>query len=452
MDDETIVALATPPGKAGIAVIRLSGSKSQAIIRDLFEPLPTAWQARKSYHGFIQAQGRRIDECLVVFFQAPRSYSGEDMVEISLHSNLFIIEEVIGLACRLGARVALPGEFTYRAFRNGKMDLLQAEAVNDLIKANSRVYAVMEFANLEGRLSKMVSLIRSRLLQMAIDIETEIEFAEDQRLGTAAVDPGLTATVNDLEKILSQSRFNDILDNGMHIVIAGKVNVGKSSLFNALLMKERSIISPLPGTTRDYIQEKLYLEGLPFQITDMAGIRNGTADDIENQGIRRSLDKINQADAVIFMVDASLPLENSDHEIYRLIREKKRILLANKKDRALAQVVENIRLAFPDETVHLVSAKNQENLDVIVDFLKNLWQEIGAPGTNPVVNLRQKILLEKLLQHLRQIEPMHAKPQIKAEVIAEEIRQGLQLIGELTGAISSEEILQGIFAQFCIGK
>jgi tRNA modification GTPase len=168
--------------------------------------------------------------------------------------------------------------------------------------------------------------------------------------------------------------------------------------------------------------------------------------------MRRSLDKINQADAVIFMVDASRPLENSDHEIYHLIREKKRILLANKKDQALAQVVENIRLAFPDETVHLVSAMNQENLDVIVDFLKNLWQKIGAPATNPVVNLRQKFLLEKLLQNLRQIQQMQARPQIKAEVIAEEIRQGLQLIGELTGAISSEEILQGIFAQFCIGK
>ncbi len=139
MDDETIVALATPPGKAGIAVIRLSGSKSQAVVRDLFEPLPSVWQARKSYHGFIQSQGRHIDECLVTLFKAPRSYSGEDMVEISLHSNLSIIEEVIGLACRLGARPALPGEFTYRAFRNGKMDLLQAEAVNDLIPATSRV-------------------------------------------------------------------------------------------------------------------------------------------------------------------------------------------------------------------------------------------------------------------------------------------------------------------------
>jgi tRNA modification GTPase len=452
MDDETIVALATPPGKAGIAVIRLSGSKSQAIVSALFEPLPIAWQPRKSYHGFIHAQERHIDECLVTLFKAPRSYSGEDMVEISLHSNMFIVEEVIELTCRLGARPALPGEFTYRAFRNRKMDLLQAEAVNDLIQANSRVYALMEFANLEGRLSQMINSIRARLLQMAIAIETEIEFAEDQMLETDVVDSGLTALAADLEKILGQSRFNDTLDQGMHIVIAGKVNVGKSSLFNALLLKERSIISPLPGTTRDYIQEKLYLDGLPFQITDMAGIRNGMGDDIENQGMRRSLDKIAQADAVIFMVDASRPLEASDHDIYHLIRKKKRILLANKKDQALEQALKNIGAAFPDETVHMVSVKDQENLQPVIDFLKSLWQEIAEPATAAVVNLRQKFLLGKLLQTFRQIEKMQGQRPVQTEAIAEEIRQALQLIGELTGAISSAEILRGIFAQFCIGK
>ncbi len=452
MDDETIVALATPPGQAGIAVIRLSGSKSHAIVRALFEPLPGTWQGRKSYHGFIQSRGRRIDECLVTVFKAPRTYSGEDMAEISLHSNLAIIEAVIDLTCRLGARPALPGEFTYRAFRNGKMDLLQAEAVNDLIRANSRVFALMEFGNLEGRLSQMVGSIRARLLEMAMAIETDIEFAEDQRLETVAIDPGLSATINDLEKILGQSRFNETLDQGMQLVIAGRVNVGKSSLFNALLMKERSIISPLPGTTRDYIQEKLHVDGLPFRITDMAGIREVSGDDIENQGMRRSRDKIAQADAVIFMVDASQALQAGDHEIYSLIREKKRILLANKKDLAPPAAIENIRRAFPDEIMHLVSAKNGENLEPIIDFLKKLWRQIAEPACDMVVNLRQKTLLAKLLQNLRHIEQWQTQCPAQTEMIAEEVRQGLRLIGELTGAVSSTEILQGIFAKFCIGK
>ncbi|MCX6556042.1 MAG: tRNA uridine-5-carboxymethylaminomethyl(34) synthesis GTPase MnmE [Candidatus Aminicenantes bacterium] len=452
MDDGTIVALATPPGKAGIAVIRLSGNDCQAIVNSLFEPQPAEWQARRSYHGFIRAEGRRIDECLVTLFKAPRSYSGENMAEISLHANAFIVEEVIGLACRLGARLALPGEFTYRAFRNHKMDLLQAEAVNSLIRANSRVYALMEFNNLEGRLSKRIGSLRERLTQMAIAVETELEFAEDQQLEMADAGQGLRAAAGDVEAILSQSRFHDVLDQGMRVVIAGKVNVGKSTLFNALLMKERSIISHLPGTTRDYIQEKLHLNGLPFQITDMAGIRDGSTDDIENQGMRRSLDQIAQADAVIVMVDASLPLDASDRTIGRLSNGKKRILLANKRDRAKQRAVKGIRQAFPGETVHLVSAKNGENLEVVVDFLKCLWHELGDPATTILVNLRQKSLLEKLLLTLRGIERMRAQRPVQAEALAEEIRHGLQLIGELTGAVSSAEILDGIFAQFCIGK
>jgi len=452
MDDGTIVALATPPGKAGIAVIRLSGNDCQTIVGSLFQPLPSEWRARKIYHGYIQSAGRHIDECLVTLFKAPRSYSGEDMAEISLHSNAFIVEEVIGLACRLGARLALPGEFTYRAFRNNKMDLLQAEAVNSLIRANSKVYALMEFNNLEGRLSQRIGSLRDRLTQLAIAVETELEFAEEQRLEMTAADDGLKAAANDLETILGQSRFHDILDQGMQVVIAGKVNVGKSSLFNALLMKERSIISHLPGTTRDYIQEKLHLDGLPFQITDMAGIRDSSGDDIENQGMLRSLDKIAQADAVIFMVDASRPLDASDREIYHLTGRKKRILLANKSDQAQERVVRNIRQAFDGETIHLVSAKNGENLEPVVDFLKGLWQEMGDPAATILVNLRQKSLLEKLLQNLREIERMQAQPAFQAEALAEEIRHSLQLIGELTGAVSSAEILQGIFAQFCIGK
>ena len=452
MDEDTIVALATPPGRAGIALIRLSGSQSQEIIRSVFEPLPQPWQGRKSYHGFIHHQGRHIDECLVTIFKAPRTYSGEDMAEISIHSNHALIEAVIDLTCRFGARPALPGEFTFRAFRNGKLDLLQAEAVNELIQANSRVFAQMEFGNLEGRLSKKIASIRSRLLQMAVAIETDIEFAEDQNLKIADAVPGLSAAAADLEKILSQSRFNEILDNGIHVVIAGMVNVGKSSLFNALLMKERSIISHLPGTTRDYIQEKLHLDGLPFQITDMAGIRPGTGDDIENQGMSRSLDKIAQADAVIFMVDASRPVQDGDHEIYRLLGNKKRILLANKKDLAPDGALAAIRRDFPGETVHLLAARNAENLEPVIDFLKKLWRETEAVAGELAVNLRQKTLLEKLLQNLRQIERMQSLSLLPVEVIAEEIRHGLRQIGELTGAISSAEILQGIFAQFCIGK
>jgi tRNA modification GTPase len=452
MDEETIVALATPPGRAGIAVIRLSGSQSEAILVKIFQPLPQKPQARRSYHGFIHDGPGCIDECLAILFRGPRSYSGEDMAEISLHSNLFVIEQVLTLICCCGARPALPGEFTYRAFRNGKLDLLQAEAVNDLIQANSQRYSLMEFNNLEGRLSRSVAALRDSLLQAAVDIETRIEFAEDQHIEEAAPGGGLPGAAAALEQILASSRFNEVLNQGLNVVIAGKVNVGKSSLFNALLLKERSIISALPGTTRDYIQETLHLDGFSLRITDMAGIRSAAGDEIENLGMQRSLDKIAQADAVMFMVDASLPLAAGDLDIYRLLAGKKRVLLANKSDLAQAGVVQAIRAAFPGEAVHLISAKNGDNLEAAVDFLKGLLRQIpDSPGAT-AINMRQRLLLEKLREKIGLIVELQARTPAPCELVAEEIRQGLALIGELTGAIGSADVLRGVFAKFCIGK
>ena len=236
------------------------------------------------------------------------------------------------------------------------------------------------------------------------------------------------------------------------MVIAGRVNVGKSSLFNALLLKERSIISPLPGTTRDTIQEKLVVDGFPIHITDMAGIRAAGGDDIENQGVQRSLAEIAQADAVIFMVDASLAPGEADRRIYRLLADKKRLLLANKSDLARAGIVKRIRAAFPGETVHLVSAKNGENLEAVTGFMKDLLRQMPEAAGQTVVNLRQKALLEKLLLNIRRILHMQEQGLETTEVVAEEIRQGLGLIGELTGAIGAADILRGVFARFCIGK
>ena len=452
MDDETIVALATPPGRAGIAVIRLSGSQCAGILARTVGPLPEKLKARHSYHGFIHDGAARIDECLAVLFRAPASYSGEDMAEISLHSNLFVIEQVLALFCRCGARPALPGEFTYRAFRNGKLDLLQAEAVNDLIQANSQRYSLMEFNNLEGRLSRAVAALRDALLQAAVEVETRIEFAEDQHLEDSAAGTGLPAASAALEQILASSRFNEVLNQGLHVVIAGRVNVGKSSLFNALLLKERSIISALPGTTRDYIQETLHLDGFSFRITDMAGIRSAAGDEIESQGMQRSLDKIAQADAVIFMLDASQPSAESDREIYRLLDGKKRVLLANKSDLALPGAAADIGAAFPGETVHLVSARNGDNLESAVDFLKSLPRQIPDTPGAIALNLRQRLLLEKLRERIGRIMGLQEREPAPAELVAEEIRQGLGLIGELTGAVGSGDILRGVFAAFCIGK
>jgi tRNA modification GTPase len=451
MDDETIVALATPPGQAGIAVVRISGSRSESIVRAIVRPLPVILQPRHSHHGFIQDGPRRLDECLAVFFRAPRSYSGEDMAEISLHSNLFIVEEVLDLACRLGARPALAGEFTYRAFRNGKLDLLQAEAVNDLIRANSRAGSLLEFDNLEGRLSQAIGAVRAALLSEAADIEGAIEFAEDQHFVPAA-NPALDEAAASLDAILAAGRFSEVLSRGLAVVIAGRVNVGKSSLFNVLLLRERSIVSALPGTTRDFIEETLHLDGFTIRVTDAAGIRPVAGDDIENQGMQRSLDKIAGADAVLFMVDASQPLQDSDLEVARRLGAKKRLLLANKSDLADEKAVRGIRDAFPGEPVHLVSAKNGDNLGVVSAFLKGLLRDLPDPSGMIAVNLRQKGLLQKLKDAISRVRGLQAQQPAPGELVAEEIRQALRIIGELTGEIGADDILRGVFARFCIGK
>jgi tRNA modification GTPase len=451
MDEETIVALATPPGQAGIAVVRISGSRSQSIVQGIIRPLPAAWPARYSVHGYIHDGPRRLDECLAVLFRAPRSYSGEDMAEISLHSNLFVVEEVLALVCRHGARPALPGEFTYRAFRNGKLDLLQAEAVNDLIRANSRAGSLMEFGNLEGRLSREVGAVRAALLHEAATVESAIEFAEDQHIAISA-DSALAAAAASLDRILAASRFSEVLARGLRVVIAGRVNVGKSSLFNALLLQERSIVSALPGTTRDFIEETLHLDGFTFRVADVAGIRPAAGDDIENQGMQRSLDKIAAADAVLFMVDASQPLQECDREIQRRLEGKKRLLLANKSDLADTAVVSSIRAAFPQDTVHLVSAKNGDNLGAVSAFLKGLLRDLPDAAAVVAVNLRQKGLLQRLREAIGRIRDLQAQAPAAGELVAEEIRQALRVIGELTGQVGAEDILRGVFARFCIGK
>ncbi len=453
MDEETIVAPATAPGRAGIAVIRLSGGRSEEILRGLMAPLPGRVVPRRSYRCFLHVAGRPVDECLAVLFRAPRSYSGEDMAEISLHGNPFLVEAALAQACRLGARAALPGEFTYRALRNGKLDLPRAEAVNDLVNAGSRAAALLQFGNLEGRLSQAAATLRDALLGEAAAVEAAIEFAEDQHLEGAACGSGLEAAAAALEAILAGSRFGQVLQRGLRVAIAGRVNVGKSSLFNALLLEERAIVSHLPGTTRDTLAETLLLDGAAFRISDAAGLRAEAGDGVENEGMRRSLDLVAGADAVLLVVDASRPLGEEDREIHRLLAGKKRLLLANKcdltGDEAAAAAV---RAAFPGEPVQAISAKTGAHLEAVTAFLKGLAVDLPEAGDILTLNLRQKGLLEGLRGRLAEARRLRDATPPAWELVAEEIRGGLALLGELTGASGVDDVLHGVFASFCIGK
>jgi len=452
MDDDTIAALSTPLGRGGIALIRVSGQNTLDIINDISEKVPKKVIPKRAYHTFIVDKLKRIDECVITFYKKPNSYTGENVAEISIHSNPFIIEEVLGLILKNNARGALPGEFTYRAFKNGKMDLIQAESVNELINANSKYYASMKFGNLEGKLSELMKKLRENLIELGIKIETIIEFEEDQFLDDIDIIYEIRKSLKIIEKILLNSRFTEILDKGLNVVIAGKVNVGKSSLFNLLLMEDRSIISHIPGTTRDFIKEKIHINGLPFEITDVAGMDKEVTGSIEKEGIKRSYEKIKKSDAVIFMLDASRELNETDLNIFNSIKCKERLVVVNKIDIANKKILKQIRSNFMKEKIHEISVKKNTNVDVIFSFLNGLVNNIKNRDIDFIVNYRQMNLLKRLDGYLKTLINMIKTKKSNAEIIAEEIRSAIKVIAELTGDISNDEILNGIFSKFCIGK
>jgi tRNA modification GTPase len=454
-DTDTIAALSTPWGRGGIAVIRVSGEKTQPILKKIIEKCPTPLTPGKTYHSFVIDGKKRIDECVMFFLKAPHSYTGEDTAEISVHSNPFLVEEILNLIYKTGkkgTRSALPGEFTYRAFKNGKMDLLQAESVNELISANSRYFAHMKFAALEGKLSRMMEELKEELINLGVRIETKIEFEEDQFFDEISIADQLNAPLKRLESLLTNARFNELLNKGLNVVIVGKVNVGKSSLFNTLLMEDRSIISHIPGTTRDFIREKIYIDGFPIEITDAAGINRETRDDIEAQGIQRSLEKVKHCDAVIFMLDASSPLDHNDKEIYDLIKQKKKLVVVNKLDIKEQTVLDTISAYFEDEAITQISVKEHTNIETISSFFKGIIDDIKGKETDFTINQRQKLALEELKAILTRVKKMSVIHSSHVEIMAEEIRQAVDIIGQLMGAITPDDILNKIFSQFCVGK
>lgn len=462
MDDDTIAALSTPMGRGGIAVIRISGARTSFILKQIIDNLPEPVASRRVYHAFVISKGKKIDECTVVFFRSPRSYTGEDLAEISIHSNPFVIEEALDLIMAQGARKALAGEFTYRAFKNGKIDLIQAEGVNELINANSRFFAHLQMDSIQGKLSALIGKLKTNLIEMGIRIETAIEFEEDQFLNREDILGGaelIHETRDILNHILSHSMFNDVLNKGIQVVIAGKVNVGKSSLFNCLLMEDRAIVSEKPGTTRDFIKEKIFLEGFPFDIVDIAGINLAGRDEIECQGIRRGYDKIESSDAVIFVVDASAGIDGDDLKIFKHVKTKRMIIVANKIDALKRSALSAIQAGFNGERILKVSAKENTGINEIFSFFKDLLKSIKPKEWHFSFNHRQKTLfhdldgvIEKIGEMLETGRPGRGHALRNAEIIAEEIRNALRIIGQLTGEVSNRDILDGIFSKFCVGK
>lgn len=452
--DDTIAALATPQGIGAIGVIRVSGEDAINIVNNLFPSKDLAAKESHTLHvGMLQQKGIPIDQVVVSLYKAPFSYTGEDVVEISSHGSPYVLEKIIGAVTAEGARLAKPGEFTQRAFLNGKLDLTQAEAVADLISSNTEASRKHALQNIRGGFSSILKNLRDQLLSFSALIELELDFSEEDV--EFADRKRLYNIIHEAEKIttglLSSFRLGNVIKHGVQVAIIGKPNAGKSTLLNTLLNENRAIVSEIPGTTRDTIEEVLNIGGILFRLIDTAGIRQHTHDIIENIGIDKSLEKMSQADVVIYLFDVN---EISSEELQVIIHELKEkqihYLLAGNKidlstDEELAQKFSNINILY-------ISAGNKKNVEVLKQRLAD--EVIGGSlktESSIVSNARHYEALRLVHQSLLDIQ-QGMKINISGDLLSFDIRRCLHYLGEITGEITNEDQLDYIFSKFCIGK
>jgi len=463
---DTIVALATPAGAGAIAVIRLSGNEAIKIACKMFVSVTGKNLTNQKTHtvhlGNIMDGNRVIDEVLATIFKNPHSYTGEDVIEISCHGSSFIQQEIIQLALRLGCRVAMPGEFTLRAFLSGKMDLSQAEAVADLIASDSEASHQLAIQQMRGGFSSEIKKLREELLNFASLIELELDFAEeDVEFANREEFQKLISKITlVLKRLIDSFATGNVLKNGIPVAIVGEPNVGKSTLLNALLNEERAIVSDIAGTTRDTIEDEITIGGIGFRFIDTAGIRE-TVDVIEGLGIQKTFQKIEQAQVVVYLFDAEkFKIENSKFivEIETIKNKyplKNLIILANKADKLSNVETEKLKTTLSKvERSHslLLSAKKGQGIDELKAILLN-FVNTGALRNNEtiVTNSRHYDALLKALEEINKVQE-GIDAGLSGDLMAIDIRQALYYFGEITGEITNDDLLGNIFANFCIGK
>ena len=452
--DDTIIALATAPGVGAIGVIRLSGQKSIQIINGLFPSKDLSKQASHTIHvGLLKDGATQLDEVVVSLFKAPTSYTGEEVVEVSCHGSPYIQQQIIAACVKHGARIAKPGEFTQRAFLNGKLDLTQAEAVADLISSGTAAAQRTALHNVRGGFSTDLSNLREQLVQFAALIELELDFSQED---VEFVDRSkLKLLLKEVEvattKLSNSFQLGNVIKNGVNTAIIGKPNAGKSTLLNGLLNENRAIVSDIPGTTRDTIEEVLNIDGLLFRLIDTAGLRQHTSDIIESAGIERSLQKMQSADLVLYVFDCSEdPAIVADWKIQAEKEQLNYLLVANKIDEKGEEWAHQ-RFGKLDELV-FISAKEGAHLSVLKQRMiaKVLKGDINTEDTI-VTNARHYHSLQEVLKSLIDIHSGIEK-ELPGDLLALDIRRCLHFLGEITGEITNEDQLDYIFSKFCIGK
>ena len=461
---DNIIALATPSGAGAIAVIRISGKDAITICDAHFKSVSgktLSAQATHTIHlGHIVKDGKDLDEVLVSVFKDPNSYTGENVIEISCHGSPYIQQEIIQLFLRNGCRIANPGEFTLRAFLNGKLDLSQAEAVADLIASDNEASHQIAMQQMRGGFSNEIKSLRDELLNFASLIELELDFAEeDVEFANRDQFKALIHRITKVLKHLIDSfAIGNVIKNGIPVAIVGEPNVGKSTLLNALLNEDKAIVSDIAGTTRDAIEDELNIGGVGFRFIDTAGIRE-TEDIVESIGIKKTFEKITQSQVVIYLFDASKITSDNASEFIVEIKsiqnkfpDKPLVVVANKMDKSEEEALELISSAIETATFLKLSAKNNIGVDALKDTLLQ-FVNTGALRNNETIitNSRHYDALLKALEEIQKVQHgMDAN--LSGDLLAIDIRQALYHFGEITGEITSDDLLGNIFANFCIGK
>lgn len=455
MSTDTIIAVSTPFGYGGIGIIRISGDHALTIAQKIFHPhnKKSSVEPRRVILGKLYHLERKkyYERGMMTYFPAPRSYTGEEVVEISCHGSPVLLEEAVRMGIKAGARQALPGEFTRRAFLNGRMDMMQAEAVDDLIHASSLEQARLSYHQLSGSLSRTIMDLRRQIIHVLSQIEASLEFPEDNvHMSPKIIRNTISKTREKIHSLIRSYDLGKVLQSGIQIAVTGTANVGKSTLFNTLLQKPRAIVTSYPGTTRDYLREQIDIQGAKFTLVDMAGV-DIPRHPVEKEGIRRGEKIARESDGILLLLDGSRRENRQDMDLVKKHRGRRTIIIVNKIDLPQKINLDRIRDSAPPCPLLEISALKKTHIGRLEDTLFRTFVKKHNEEQEVVLHLRQKLLLEEINACLEKALDALEQGQSE-EFAAEEIRQSLPLIGRLTGEIRSDDVLNDIFSRFCIGK
>ncbi len=458
-DKMTIAAISTAVGEAGIGIVRMSGTRSLEIANKIFKGSVVdrldESKSRKMVYGHIIDGGEVVDEVLIAYMKEPHTYTREDVVEVYCHGGIISVKKVLDLILRSGARLAEPGEFTKRAFLNGRLDLSQAEAVMDIINAKTDKSYEASLSQLEGSLSKKIGELREEILNILARVEASIDYPGEDSVEDVAyreiIEKG-NYVKDEINKLIKTSQRGTILRDGLNTVILGKPNVGKSSLLNAILRENRAIVTDVPGTTRDVIEEFINIDGIPLKIVDTAGIRD-TDDLVEKIGVDKARSLVNNADLIIAVFDASEELNDEDREIVDLIRDKKAIVIINKIDLDKKFDEEYLLKELASKKIIQSSMVKELGLEELEDAIKEMFYsgnlEIGSDIV--ITNIRHKNQLERAKKNIEDVVEA-AEMNVPIDCVEVDLKSCWENLGEISGDTISEDILDKIFSEFCLGK